>query len=188
MSDEPVTIGERYSTAIRSSNLRVKDSRGDADVIIAIALQRQRLATMLFRLRVEYDATRLAPRQQLIDRALVSMGLRTLRKAREALGRHACAFATRRRYMVRDETVLLLTDRVLDAWLDPLCHACDGRGFNGGSHRGDRRLNCSNCGGTGLRADRIGKNAAEREFAAALMVDIEQMLSQVAPEARRRMG
>ena len=79
--DEPMTLAERYSSAVESSNLRLKETRGDLDLIIAVGVAaqgpaddeddteekrlrkgRQRdeamLAAMLMRLLVEFDLVR----------------------------------------------------------------------------------------------------------------------------------
>lgn len=56
--DEPMTLGERYSGAIQSSSLRLKETTGDVDMIIAAGLAEDTLAAGLFRLHVEYDVIR----------------------------------------------------------------------------------------------------------------------------------
>jgi hypothetical protein len=56
--DQPLTFGERYSSAIDSSNLRLKENRGDVDIIISAGLVRESLGGTLLRLRVEYDLVR----------------------------------------------------------------------------------------------------------------------------------
>lgn len=57
IEDRP-TIGERYSSAMESSNLRLGERRGDADYLIAAALIRNPLAAALYRLQSEYDGIR----------------------------------------------------------------------------------------------------------------------------------
>lgn len=51
----PVTLGERYSGAIESSDLLMRESRGDVDLICAAALAEDRMAGALYRLMVEYS-------------------------------------------------------------------------------------------------------------------------------------
>lgn len=60
MSDpmNPMTTGERYSSAVESSNLRLGERRGDADYIIAAGLVPNGMASALYRLQVEYDSVR----------------------------------------------------------------------------------------------------------------------------------
>lgn len=50
---------------------------------------------------------------------------------------------------VHDRQIGALVGRVLDVWLDKLCHHCEGRGFNGGY--GVARTTCTKCRGTGSR-------------------------------------
>jgi hypothetical protein len=58
-ADDPrPTIGERYSRAIESSNLKVGERRADIDLIIAAGFSRDGLAATLLRLQVEYDSVR----------------------------------------------------------------------------------------------------------------------------------
>ena len=57
-ADEPMTMGERYSSAIESSNLRMKETRSDLDLIIAAATSESNLASGLMRLLVEFDLVR----------------------------------------------------------------------------------------------------------------------------------
>ncbi len=56
--DLPPTTGERYSSAVESSNLRLGERRGDADYIIAAGLVHNGMASALYRLQVEYDSVR----------------------------------------------------------------------------------------------------------------------------------
>ncbi len=44
------------------------------------------------------------------------------------------------------ERVTAMVGKVVDFWVDRLCHHCDGRGFNGG--RGKPQILCSHCKGT----------------------------------------
>lgn len=53
--DQPTTILERFAGAIDSSNLKLKESGGDIDVIISAALIDDDLALTLIRLQIEYD-------------------------------------------------------------------------------------------------------------------------------------
>jgi hypothetical protein len=57
-NDEPVTMAERYSGAIESSNLRVREVAGDVDLLVAAGLAGNCLAGALLRLQVEYDTVR----------------------------------------------------------------------------------------------------------------------------------
>ena len=54
--DEPMTLAERYSRAVDSSNLRMKEGPGDLDVIVSAGMLEDALGASLLRLRVEYDS------------------------------------------------------------------------------------------------------------------------------------
>lgn len=110
----------------------------------------------------------------LVERAMVLVKLKTLAPAREALGAFAVILATKIMFMQDDAAVGVLVCRTLDAWLDPICAACDGRGFNGGSHRGELTTRCRECRGTGKRRSGVGMDSEERRFVTALLAEIDQ--------------
>lgn len=56
--DTPMTLPERYASALASSNLRMQERQGDLDVIIAAGCLTQSFAAVLMRLRLEYDMMR----------------------------------------------------------------------------------------------------------------------------------
>lgn len=57
MSDEKPNLGERYSTAISTSNMRVDVDRSTpADLVIAAGMNQHRLGMALRRLQTEWDA------------------------------------------------------------------------------------------------------------------------------------
>jgi len=186
--DERPTIAERYSSATESSNLRVSEKSGDADFLIAAVMLGDRLGRLLLRLNTEFDRVRadvstdraLSP----TDRLLVLMTLKTLPETRQALGNFAVMTATRRRFLMNDHAVNAIAGRVLDVHLCPLCHHCQGRGFNGGSHRGEKQELCRPCRGAGHRRDGLGKDAEERSFAAHLLAE----LARVVDGAERELG
>lgn len=179
--DRPPTVAERYTTATRSSNLRVAERRnGDADVLIAAGWSDSTLGALLYRLHAEFDVVRAEVRQGPLnqtERMLILGRLKTLRETREALGAFAIQQATKRAYMRADRDVLRLVGRVLDAHLDPLCHHCEGRGFTGGAHRGEKQVLCRPCRGTGHRKEWIGQDAAERWFARHLLCEMDRVLA-----------
>lgn len=118
-----------------------------------------------------------ARRAALTEHALQLMRLRTLPRVKDALGRWAVVQATKRRFMQPDTVVCALAGRVLQAHLDPLCRSCDGRGFSGGY--GTPQLTCRACKGTGKSRAAVGKDDAERAFAAWMLADMERMLAEV---------
>lgn len=187
IEDRP-SIAERYSSATESSNLRVSEKSSDADFLIAAGMLGDTLGRLLLRLHTEFDMVRgqisadkaLSP----TDRLLVVMNLKTLRETRQALGNFAVMTATRRRFMMNDDAVNKIAGRALDVHLNPHCHHCQGRGFNGGSHRGEKKDLCRPCGGSGHRRDGLGKDQDERNFAALLLTE----MARVTNEAERGIG
>lgn len=225
--DRP-TIGERYSTATESSNLKLSDRRGDVDLIIAAGLMPDGLAGTMYRLQCEYDRMRgehmaaeerlrfqelmaqretgeddetgetaeersekiiaEAQRRAVTEHLLILMHLTSLRDAKEEFGRFALQEANRRRLERDNRAVAAIAGRVLDVWLRPKCHACDGVGTVGGSARNDFRAICRPCKGSGHRRDSIGKDDAERAFAGRLLMETDAMMAQAARDIRTGMN
>lgn len=186
--DRP-TLAERYSRAVGSSDLRMKRGVGDLDILIA-AGRAGGLGAQLLRLRQEFDTVRGTVRHgplQPVDRLMVLQRLRSLPDTREALGRFAVQRATKVGLMKSDAIVMKLVGKVLDVFLDPQCHHCEGRGFNGGAHRGDKRTICQPCGGTGHRAHCIGRDALDHAFTARLLCDMDAMMNAAEASMRREL-
>lgn len=191
VEDRP-TIGERYSSAMESSNLKLEtEKRGDVDLMIAAGWVPDTLGAQLYRLAVEFDAVRtsihtgktLTP----MSRYEILSRMRSLVPATLALGRHACVQATKRKFMQPDEVVLKVTGRVLDVWLDGLCSPCEGRGFTGGGRheQSGPQILCRACKGTGHRRHNLGKTPAEVEFAGFLLADMQERMTGVETMMRR---
>lgn len=188
MSDA-TTTAERYQRATNSSNLKVtpQEKRGDVDYIIAAGWANG-LGAMLYRLAGEFDAVRAEIHHGALnqtERLLILSRLKTLASTKEALGSLAIQHATRQRFMRPDVDVLKLVGRALDVFLDPVCHHCDGRGFNGGEYRGETKAICRPCRGTGRRHHAIGKDEEERRFASFLLADMDRMTESAGVEMRR---
>lgn len=130
------------------------------------------------RLRREAQLALLAERFAVLSR------LKTLAVARDGLGTFGVSLATKICFMQDDAMVGLLVGRALDAWLDPLCDSCQGRKFNGGSHRGDPVMTCRACRGSGLRRDALGRDSEERRFIQALLASVDRMLVDVEQRMR----
>jgi hypothetical protein len=122
---------------------------------------------------------------------LVLMHLKSLAETKEALGRFAIAFATRRRVMHSDEWVIRIAGLALDVFLDPLCHVCHGRGFHGGRHRGEQRIVCRACSSSGRRRISFGEAAGDqadaRRFGTALLAEMGRKLDEAGREMRVRL-
>lgn len=174
INDRP-TLEERYSLAIESRNLRVKEGACHADILIAAGWAGHEIGSMLIRLQAEFDSAKAEMRGQganeLVDKVLILSKLKTLPATKQALGRWAVRLATKRRFMKPDGDVLRLTGRALDVFLDPNCSHCEGRGKNGGY--GLPEVLCKPCRGTGKRDHNVGRDDVERAFVQFLLCTID---------------
>lgn len=182
----PPSLGERYSRASESSDLRVRsEARGDVDYLIAAGWAGDGFGTMLYRLRSEFDQVHACVRPGAAlngaERVLVLSRLKSLPAAKAAIGEMAVVQATKRRFMRPDADALILAGRVIDVFLDPLCGHCDGRGFTGGGRHEDSgpQMLCRPCGGSGKRRNTIGRDDEERKFGALLLSELERLTSEV---------
>lgn len=118
------------------------------------------------------------------EHALALISLKTLRPAAVALQNFALAVNTEK-WALDQRAAQQIAGRALDVWLDPLCPACDGRGFSGASHRGERETTCGGCRGTGKRSALLGESAVEKRFAWMLLDEIAAHLEAVNLAMRR---
>lgn len=118
--------------------------------------------------------------QALTERLLALMELKTLREAREALGAYANALATKQRFAEPPEVVNKLAGRVLDVFLDPHCHTCEGTGQIGSGYMNETMRTCDTCGGSGHRRDSIGNGPRARWFAFILLGNLQQEMAHAA--------
>jgi len=117
-----------------------------------------------------------AAAQALTSRAMILIHLKTLREAKEALFAFARDHAQRRVVMLQDKEIAAIAGQALDIHLDPTCHRCQGRGFNGGF--GQPQIICKACGGRAKRDQHdIGKDGLRREFGAFLLAAMDRMLA-----------
>lgn len=123
-------------------------------------------------------ALKVAEGAALTAHVLILSQLPGLDTTKELFGAFAVIQATKRRLMRNDREVGQIAGRVLDVFLRPQCGHCDGRGFNGATHRGEKQILCRPCRGSGHRRDAVGKDDAERGFAGHLLMAIDQMLHQ----------
>jgi hypothetical protein len=185
----------------------VADRIGDIDVLTASGWISDGLGTSLYRLRAEWDAVRAEQRQAeaqlrysaaaarklgemhreaaqraaedaaLTARALILVRLGTLAHTRDALGRFADVWATRRRYMKPYAVVAKIAGRALDVWLDPQCPVCTGRMFVG--ELGGPQAICKACGGTGKRPYTLHETSAGHEFGRSLLAEMDRKTDKV---------
>lgn len=169
------TLDEKYARAINATDLRMVDGRtGSADLLAAFGISAG-LGALLQRLRQEYDTVaqdvRRAGNDSHTEAVLIFMHLKTLREAKNALADFALVMATRRRHMITDKEVIVLTGHTLSAWLDHRCRKCIGTGVIGG-YNGKRQLSCRACSGTGNAVSALGQNDAQAKFCADLLRDM----------------
>jgi len=126
----PTTIAERYGTAVNAGSLEHSDGESHADRLGAMAFVRDRLATLLWRLKYGGDHTQLKPAHAVLVHRFVA----ERRMSRDIAGR-VCA-------------------RVILEWMEDRCKACKGRGMLGVSRQGDETGTarvCPSCQGTARR-------------------------------------
>ena len=172
MIDDQKTAAERYSSAMVSSDLSVKEGRCDVDSLIAAGWSPDGLGVRLLRLRGELDAVyaRQLPGVELARRMLASM-----RPTALAVRVYAMKLADRQGFEVTPAEAADVADLCIDAWLLPLCTFCDGRGFNG--EPGKPRLLCTACHGSGRRSVRIGDTEPARKLGRSLLYEMERKVS-----------
>ena len=189
--DRP-TVAERYATATEAHSLKVDVKRcGAADVLIAAGMAGDGLGVSLVRLRAEFDTARSAVRgtgnNSLTEHMLALMQMRTLREVKEMVGDLSVKQAIVTGF--RSAHLMTVTGRVLDVFLDPLCHHCEGRGFTGGGRHEQTGppVLCRPCGGSGHRTGAIGRNDAERGFARHMLDLLERSATRAEGEMARRL-
>lgn len=184
IEDDKPTVAERYANATESTDLQLRPrSRGAADMLIAAGLMPEFLGIVLLRLVSEFERSRAHVRcgnQPLnhAEQVLVLGRLRTLRLAKQSLGRYAEWRATKEAFMASPEEVAKITGRALVAFLNPKCPACEGRGFNGGGRHeqtGTQML-CRACRGSGQQRQAIGRSNDEIAFVGLLLKHMDEAM------------
>ena len=206
--DDRPTTAECYARATHSSDLKVHNNRrGDVDMMIASGWHGDRLGTLLFRLRSEWDSVRAdhhqaehtlsdsmhdahddedvaaAERAALTARALIMVHLQTLPAAMNALLAFAVLEAVHVRFRSRGQAIQKVAGRALEAWLDPTCPACGGRGKNGGF--GAPLVTCVRCHGFRLRRPRLGDSDEAHEFGRRLLVCMDSRTEYAARQMQK---
>lgn len=119
--------------------------------------------------------TKEATREHSTAKWEILSGLRSLEPAKQSLFLFAHRQAPHKACNSDEKALADLVSRVLDVWLDRVCHECQGRGFSGGY--GSARIMCRSprlggCGGSGSRSRRLGKlseDPAEQVFGLFLL-------------------
>ena len=116
----------------------------------------------------------------LTARCLILIHLKTLDRAKQAVAVHALKIAKKHRFAERPEVIAKLVGRVIDVWLDPTCHKCDGTGWVSSGYQGEATKACDACSGTGHRRERMGNSDASRWFSFILLGDIQREMAAAA--------
>ena len=135
-------------------------------------------AALLWHAREHERIMREFAARRVTAKALALLHMKSLRPTVEAVGVFAWFQAKRLRYEGAPETVNGIVGRAVDLWLDPICHHCCGRGFNGGF--GVPLVLCVHCGGTKVRRPRLAKSEAGHQFGLALLVEMDRKAERVA--------
>lgn len=120
------------------------------------------------------------PEEVLSARAFILMGLKTLHDGKQRFGAFAVGLGVQPKRNIRPHAAASLAGQVLDVWLDPTCHTCDGTGHTGNVYAGETRKQCDTCAGSGHRRDIIGRNPAERIFARDLLAELQRRVAAAA--------
>lgn len=122
------------------------------------------------------------PHEIVSARAFILLELTSLNDAKREIGILAVRMSIKRR--VRADVAMRLAGRVLDVFLDDICHHCDGTGLMGSGYRGERAGQCDKCKGTAHRRDILGNHLSETMLAADILAELQRQTS----EAARRIG
>lgn len=109
-------------------------------------------------------------------RAFILLGLTTLHDAKQQLGALAVRMGAKPSRALAPDVALRLAGRVLDVWLDEVCHKCDGTGRLGNRYVGDRERECPACKGTGHRREILGESRGQTEFARDLFAEVQRQV------------
>lgn len=129
-----------------------------------------------------------ARREVTTGRLMVLIHLKTLESTKQQLGAFALNLSKTYPFQLTKRDLMALTGRVLDAFLDPNCPHCQGRGFNGGRYRGDKQVICRPCKGAGHRHDDVGKTADERHLAGRLLSEMCRKMTEAEKSIRRSLN
>lgn len=116
--------------------------------------------------------------RRITAKALALVHMTSLRDTVERVGAFAWFLARQVKYDGAPHNVSGIVGRAIDLWLDPLCHHCCGRGFNGGF--GVPLILCNECGGTKVRRPRLFKSEAGHQFGLALLTEMDRKAEKVA--------
>ena len=126
------------------------------------------------------DIRERTPGEVLSARAFILMGLKTLHDCKQRFGAFAIGLGVQPKRNIKPRIAAIIAGQVLDVWLDPTCHTCDGTGMVGNAYAGEVRRQCGTCAGSGHRRDIIGQNPNERIFARDLLAELQRRVAAAA--------
>jgi hypothetical protein len=190
MTDEKISIGERYAVASGSSNLRCggEAHRGDIDVVMAAGFAGETAGKILSRARNEFDDAHATIPEDVgatNRRMLAVMRMASLSAAKRVVNDFALVRAERYSLPMYDDECAKLAWQALSVYLDPSCSSCSGRGFSGGYD--GPTLRCTHCRETGKRRGFVGNSDSQRAFVEALIGRIENEVNGFQVETERRL-
>jgi hypothetical protein len=181
-----MNVQDKYARSITTSHLEVTEFVGDVDAIIAAGWINESLATLLWRLRVEFDSVdkrATKGNSTMTDRLLALVHMRSLKPAKDALGSFVAGAANRRGLNLNPIESGRMSARILNHFLDPLCPVCHGRKYK--EVPGTGRLSaipCGACEGSGRHKLRFegGTSHDEERFTNAVLGELDQKMNHVA--------
>ena len=120
------------------------------------------------------------PAEVLSARAFILMGLKTLHDGKQRFCAFSIGLGVQPKRNIKPAIARCIAGQVLDVWLDPTCHTCDGTGRAGNIYAGETRRQCGTCCGSGNRRDIVGKNQTERTFARDLLAELQRRVAAAA--------
>lgn len=152
--------------------------------LVADGVQREDLASDAAKrikgAKAELNAARITARSA---KALILVQLKTLSRAKLALASYAIGQATRQRYMQDNDHVVRIAGAALSAWMDPICNACSGRGFNDGYLK--PKILCTECSATGRQRVSLDGSDAGHAFGRFLLVQMDRKTERVSEAMKR---
>lgn len=140
-------------------------------------LRAKQLRTLAARAKQQAEEVRKRSADDIVRaRAFILIELKTLAEAK----RHVAGLALqmvlkpKTKHPIPRDVAMKLSGRVLDVYLDPMCHVCDGTGRTGSGYLGQTEKPCRFCAGTGQRRDTIGSTTNEMQFAAVLLGELDR--------------
>lgn len=126
------------------------------------------------------DIRERTPDEVLSARTFILMGLKNLHDGKQRFDAFAIGMGVQPKRNIRPDIARTIAGQVLDVWLDPTCHTCDGTGMVGNAYAGEVRRQCGTCAGSGHRRDIVGRNPHERIFARDLLAELQRRVASAA--------